>query len=81
MPGAAGAVAKPDFAFLDHAGSALSEPQRTEVYQLLASTAISYIGVGDRQPSLLGNHDTLLKLRTDGSWSAEPIEDKHKQPR
>lgn len=72
-------LAKPDFAFLDHAASALSEPQRAEIYQLLASTAISYISVGDRQPSFLGNHDTLLELRPDGSWSAEPIEDKHEQ--
>lgn len=74
-------LAEPDFAFLDHAATALSEPQRAEVYQLLASTAISYISVGDREPSLLGNHDTLLELRPDGSWSAEPIEDKHGRPR
>jgi putative ATP-binding cassette transporter len=74
-------LAEPDFAFLDHAVTALSEPQRAEVYQLLATTAISYISVGDREPSLLGNHDTLLELRPDGCWSAEPIEDKHERPR
>jgi putative ATP-binding cassette transporter len=73
-------LAEPDFAFLDHAASALSEPQRAEVYQLLASTAISYISVRDRQPSFLGSHDTLLELRPDGSWSAAPIEDKHERP-
>jgi vitamin B12/bleomycin/antimicrobial peptide transport system ATP-binding/permease protein len=66
-------LAEPEFAFLDGAASALNEARRTEVYQLLARTGISYISVGDRQPSFLGSHDTLLELRSDGSWSAGPI--------
>jgi putative ATP-binding cassette transporter len=66
-------LAEPDFAFLDHAASALSEARRAEVYRLLAASRISYISVGDRQPSLLGSHDTLLELRPDGTWSAGPI--------
>jgi putative ATP-binding cassette transporter len=66
-------LAEPAFAFLDDAASALSEERRAEVYGLLAATGISYISVGDRQPSLLGCHDTLLELRPDGSWSAGPI--------
>ena len=66
-------LAEPEFAFLDNATSALNESRQEEVYQLLAGTRISYISVGDRQPSLLGSHDTLLELRLDGSWSAGPI--------
>ena len=69
-------LAEPEFAFLDDAASALNESRRAEVYQLLARTGISYISVGDRQPSLLGCHDTLLELRPDGSWSAGPINPK-----
>jgi putative ATP-binding cassette transporter len=67
-------LAEPDFAFLDDAASALSEPRRAQVYRLLAETGISYISVGERQPSLLGCHDTVLELRPDGSWSAAPID-------
>jgi putative ATP-binding cassette transporter len=66
-------LAEPDFAFLDHAASALSESRRAEVYRLLAGTRTSYLSVGDRQPSLLDCHDTLPELRPDGSWTAGPI--------
>lgn len=66
-------LAEPEFAFLDDAASALSEARRSEVYKLLAATGISYISVGDRQPSLMGSHDKVVELRPDGSWSAEPI--------
>jgi putative ATP-binding cassette transporter len=67
-------LAEPDFAFLDDAASALSESRRAEVYRLLADTGISYISVGERRPSLLGSHDTILELRPDGTWSAGPID-------
>jgi putative ATP-binding cassette transporter len=66
-------LVEPDFAFLHDAASALTESERAEIYQLLASTRISYISVGERQPSLLGKHDTLVELRPDGSWSTVPI--------
>ncbi len=66
-------LVEPDFAFLHDAATALSESDRSEMYQLLSQTGISYISVGDRQPSLLGKHDTLVELRADGSWAAEPI--------
>jgi putative ATP-binding cassette transporter len=66
-------LAEPDFALLYDAASALSEARRAEVYKLLTATRISYISVGDLQPSLVGSHDTLLELRSDGSWSVEPI--------
>lgn len=66
-------LAEPDFAFLDEAASALGEARRAEVYRLLAGTGISYISVGDRQPSVRGSHGTILEIRPDGSWSAEPV--------
>jgi ABC-type uncharacterized transport system fused permease/ATPase subunit len=74
-------LAEPDFAFLDNAANALSEPQRAEVYRLLAGTRISYISVGDCQPSVLGTHDTILELRPDGTWSAGPINPEQEQAR
>ncbi len=66
-------LAEPDFAFLDNAASALGEARRAEVYRLLAGTGISYVSVGEPQPGVMGCHDTLVELRPDGSWSAEPI--------
>jgi putative ATP-binding cassette transporter len=74
-------LAEPDFAFLDDAASALDESRRAQVYRLLSGTSISYISVGDRQPGVLGCHDTVLELRPDGTWSAgpanpEPAQDK-----
>lgn len=74
-------VAEPDFAFLDHATSAMTDAQEAELYQLLAGKGISCISVGDRRPSLLGCHDTLLELRPDGGWSARPIEPSQQPPR
>jgi putative ATP-binding cassette transporter len=63
-------LAQPDFAFLDDAASSLSESRRAEIYRLLAQTPISYVSVGERQPSLVDSHDTILELRPDGSWTA-----------
>ncbi|HLJ94587.1 MAG TPA: SbmA/BacA-like family transporter [Gemmataceae bacterium] len=73
-------LTEPDYAFLYNAASALSESQREEVYKLLKGTPISYISVGDLQPSLLGSHDTLIELRPDGSWKTGPIPRKDGQP-
>jgi putative ATP-binding cassette transporter len=66
-------MAEPDFAFLDHAASALTEPQRAELYRLLASTPITYVSVANGQPGLRQHHDTMLELRPDGTWAALPI--------
>jgi vitamin B12/bleomycin/antimicrobial peptide transport system ATP-binding/permease protein len=73
-------LVQPQFAFLDSAVSALSESRRAEVYRLLANTGISYLSIGERQPSLLDSHDTLLELRPDGSWAAGPIAAGKRQP-
>ena len=65
-------LANPDFAFLDHAGSALDELQCAEVYQMLAKMGISYMSVGDCRSSLVGSHDAILELKPDGTWSVAP---------
>lgn len=67
-------VAKPEFAFLNEAASALSEAQRVEAYELVAGLGIGYISVGERQPSLLASHDIIVELRSDGSWAVDPID-------
>jgi putative ATP-binding cassette transporter len=66
-------LAHPDYAFLDEPASALSERQRVELYQLLAQTGITYVSVGDSQPSLLQTHDTMLGLHSDGTWTTGPV--------
>jgi putative ATP-binding cassette transporter len=66
-------LAHPDFAFLDEPASALNERQRVELYQLLAQTGITYVSVGDSQPSLLQTHDTLLEMHSDGTWTSGPV--------
>jgi putative ATP-binding cassette transporter len=65
-------LAHPDYAFLDEAVSALSERHRLELYRLLALTGITYVSVGESQPSLLQTHDTLLDLHSDGTWNVGP---------
>jgi putative ATP-binding cassette transporter len=65
-------LAEPDFAFLDHAASALSERQQTTLYQLLSRTAISYVCVGDGHPGQREHYDTRLELRADGTLAAGP---------
>jgi putative ATP-binding cassette transporter len=65
----------PDYAFLDEPASALAERQRVELYRLLAQTGITYVSVGESQPSLLQTHDTVLELHSDGTWTAGPVKD------
>jgi putative ATP-binding cassette transporter len=65
-------LAEPDFAFLDHATSALSERQQTALWQLLARTAITYVSVGNGQPGLREHYDAHLELQSDGTLAAEP---------
>jgi putative ATP-binding cassette transporter len=67
-------AAGPQLALLDRATSAINEARRAELYQILKNTDISYLSVGERQPSLLQSHDTLLELHLDGTWSEAPID-------
>jgi vitamin B12/bleomycin/antimicrobial peptide transport system ATP-binding/permease protein len=68
-------LAAPDFAFLDHATSALGERDRENAYRRLSQTSITYISVGDQHPLLLKYHDTLLELEDNGEWKKQPIDD------
>jgi putative ATP-binding cassette transporter len=65
-------LVEPDFAFLDHAASALRERQQTALYQLLAGTAITYVSVGEEPPQLREHYDTHLELESDGTLAAGP---------
>jgi putative ATP-binding cassette transporter len=67
-------LATPDFAFLDHATSALGERDRENAYQRLSRTSITYISVGDQHPVLMKYHDTLLELQENGEWKTGSIE-------
>jgi putative ATP-binding cassette transporter len=66
-------LAAPDFAFLDHATSALGERDRENAYRRLSQTSITYISVGDQHPVLMKCHDTLLEVEENGEWKARPI--------
>jgi putative ATP-binding cassette transporter len=60
-------VAEPDFAFLDHATSALTERQQTALYRSLADTAITYVSVADGHARLREQCNTNLELQSDGT--------------
>ncbi len=66
-------LARPDFALLHHAASALSAPQRATLYQLLSRTGTTYVSCEEDQPDLCAHHDTRLELRADGTWTTAPI--------
>jgi putative ATP-binding cassette transporter len=66
-------LARPAYALLDRAGSALDESHRARLYQLLARTPITYVSIGDHEPALEEHHDRVLELRPDGSWAVEPL--------
>jgi putative ATP-binding cassette transporter len=61
-------LAKPRFAFLNEAVSALDAEQRRTLYGVLSQTAITYISISN-DPMLLPFHDRVLELGPDGAWS------------
>jgi putative ATP-binding cassette transporter len=61
-------LARPRFAFLDEAMSALDPEHRRTLYEVLAQTSITYISISN-DPMLVQFHDRVLKLCTDGNWS------------
>jgi putative ATP-binding cassette transporter len=62
-------LAKPRFAFLDEAVSALDPEQRRKLYGFLSQTSITYISISN-DPMLLQFHERVLELGPDGAWSA-----------
>lgn len=70
-------LVKPDFAFLDHATSALRDDEAKQLYEVLKRSPVTYVSVGDLQPGLRANHDVQLELRPDGTWAVNRIEVAH----
>jgi len=60
-------LAKPGYAFLDEASSALDDANERLLYTLLSSVGSTVISVGHRS-SLLEHHDTVLELKGGGEW-------------
>jgi putative ATP-binding cassette transporter len=63
-------LAKPCFALLDGATSALDSFWVQTLYNVLRETEIAYITFGDH-PDLVPYHDLTLELCGDGSWRVE----------
>jgi putative ATP-binding cassette transporter len=61
-------LAKPRFAFLDEAVSALDAEQRCKLYGVLSQTSITYISISN-DPLLLQYHTHVLELGLDGAWA------------
>jgi putative ATP-binding cassette transporter len=64
-------LAKPDYAFLDEASSALDDGNEKLLYTLLSSAGSTVISVGHRR-SLVEHHDTILELKGGGEWELRP---------
>lgn len=64
-------LARPRFAFLDDATSALDPAWGQHLYELLARQPITYISVGS-DPGLRDYHDRILELRGNGAWVLVP---------
>jgi putative ATP-binding cassette transporter len=63
---------EPEFALLDRATSALSEPVRQALYERLERTPITYMSIGDDW-FLPECHDLRLELECEGTWKLGPI--------
>ena len=66
-------IAEPRFALIDRATSALSLSRVKHIYNILSTTPITYISVGDH-PALRNYHDNLLTIADDGQWSMGPAQ-------
>jgi putative ATP-binding cassette transporter len=67
-------LARPEYAFLDEASSALDGDNEKLLYTLLSSVGATVISVGHRS-SLIAHHDSILELKGNGAWeirSAKP---------
>jgi putative ATP-binding cassette transporter len=62
-------LARPKFAFLDGATSALDAFWVKTLYGVLSETDITYLTIGDH-PDLVKYHDLVLELCGDGTWHA-----------
>jgi putative ATP-binding cassette transporter len=63
-------LVEPEVAFLDEALSALPAERVRDLYGLLSRTVTTYISTASG-PEMLGYHDQLLQLHSDGTWTAK----------
>jgi putative ATP-binding cassette transporter len=70
-------LARPAFAFLDQAATALSEPRWRGLYHRLAETSMTYISAAEHEAGLADYHDVQLELHLDGSWEMGSIRKQH----
>ena len=63
-------IAKPKFAFLDEATTAIDEAAEKVLYEVLQKTLQAFISIGYRQ-NLHRFHSAFLTLNSDGSWQIE----------
>jgi putative ATP-binding cassette transporter len=64
-------LARPRFAFVDHAVGELDAYRLKRLYQALVRSEITYVSAGDH-PVLYEYHDLHLELHGDGSWHVTP---------
>jgi vitamin B12/bleomycin/antimicrobial peptide transport system ATP-binding/permease protein len=64
-------ITKPKYAMLDEATSALDATNEERIYQLLSTTATTYVSVSHHD-SLLDYHKSVLELFGDGRWQIYP---------
>jgi len=64
-------LARPRFAFVDHAAGELDPYRLRRLYQALVRSDITYVSAGDH-PVLYDYHDLHLELHGDGSWHVTP---------
>ncbi|MCC6933456.1 MAG: ABC transporter ATP-binding protein/permease [Deltaproteobacteria bacterium] len=63
-------IAKPKYAFLDEATTAIDEESEQLLYGILQKRLRAYMSIGYR-PNLYKFHEKILRLKGDGAWEIE----------
>jgi len=66
-------IAKPKYVMLDEATSALDATNEDLLYQLLSSTATTFVSVSHHD-TIRKYHKNVLELLGDGRWSLNPVQ-------
>jgi putative ATP-binding cassette transporter len=66
-------IAKPKYVMLDEATSALDATNEDLLYQLLSSTATTFVSVSHHD-TIRKYHKNVLELLGDGRWSLQPVQ-------
>jgi len=67
-------LAKPSLVILDESTSALGLGDEKLMYQLMQDLGVTVISVGNR-PSMLPFHSKVLRLKGEGTWAIETVEE------